>query len=298
MGFPLVASLLVVQNAHGAAVPAAPSAGCNHPMPGGVGPERHTISVGSLQREYVMFVPALHRFNATQPAPLVLNFHGWTWDGEKHMNNVGMNFVAQAKGFVAVFPDGMDDNPTPLDEVGFTSWRSWNAAGSGSSPGPKGPICTGGDTMYCYDSCRNRSRGCDAQGCDWTTCADDRGFVSALLDTLEQHLCIDLNRVFVTGFSNGGLFTYQLAMSLSDRIAAVAAVAGGVHPGFLKDPAHPLALLDIHGSKDGTVPCNATAGQALPTSSDGWQYVRISRLNCRCPHHHTKLPAHKPFNSG
>lgn len=257
-----------------AAVPVAPSAGCNHPMPGGAGPERHQITVNGLQREYVMFVPTNHSFNASSPAPLVLNFHGWTWDGEKHMNNVGMNFVGEEKGFIAVLPDGMDDNPSPTS----SSWRSWNAAGSSSSPGPLGPICTVGEKTYCYDSCRNRTRGCDVQGCDWTTCVDDLGFVTALLDTLEQHLCIDLNRVFATGFSNGGLFTYQLAMSLSDRIAAIAAVAGGIHPGFMKTPAHPLALLDIHGWRDSVVPCNTTAGQLLPTSGDGWQFVRIRQL--------------------
>ena len=61
-----------------------------------------------------------------------------------------------------------------------------------------------------------------------------RAQVAALLDKLEGHLCVDLNRVYVTGFSNGGLLAYELAMSLSDRIAAVAAVAGGVHPGFLR----------------------------------------------------------------
>ena len=81
-------------------------------MPGGVGPERHKITVNGLQREYVMFVPTNRSFNASSPAPLVLNFHGWTWDGEKHMNNVGMNFVSEEKGFIAVLPDGMDDNPT------------------------------------------------------------------------------------------------------------------------------------------------------------------------------------------
>ncbi len=268
----LAASLLVVHSARSAVVPVAPSVGCNHPMPGGVGPERHQITVNGLQREYVMFVPTNHSFNASSPAPLVLNFHGWTWDGEKHMNNVGMNIVGEEKGFIAVLPDGMGDNPNPTT---MSSWRSWNAAGSSSSPGPLGPICTGGETTYCYDSCRKRTRGCDAQGCDWTTCVDDLGFITALLDTLEQHLCVDLNRVFATGFSNGGLLTYQLAMSLSNRIAAVAAVAGGIHPGFLKVPAHPLALLDIHGWRDSTVPCNATAGQLLPTSGDGWQFVRI-----------------------
>ena len=260
-----------------ASVPVAPSAGCAHQSPGGAGPERHQLTVDGLQREYILFVPN-RTFTAASPAPLVLNFHGWTWDGERHMNNVGMNFVAEAEGFIAVLPDGMDDNPTSTASNGFSSWRSWNAAGSGSSPGPLGPTCTQGNPSYCYDSCRNRTRGCDSQGCDWTTCVNDTAFATALLDTIESHLCIDLNRVYATGFSNGGLFTYQVAMSLSDRVAAVAAVAGGVHPGFLKPPAHPLALMDIHGWRDTVVPCNATEGKSLPTSGDGWQFTNQSDI--------------------
>jgi pimeloyl-ACP methyl ester carboxylesterase len=51
--------------------------------------------------------------------------------------------------------------------------------------------------------------------------ANDVGFLSALIDTLNQQIGIDLNRVYACGFSNGGFMSYRLACELSDRIAAI-----------------------------------------------------------------------------
>ena len=50
--------------------------------------------------------------------------------------------------------------------------------------------------------CRNNNR---AAGCDCSTCADDVGFVAALLDKVEADLCVDPNRVYLTGMSNGAM---------------------------------------------------------------------------------------------
>jgi polyhydroxybutyrate depolymerase len=51
-------------------------------------------------------------------------------------------------------------------------------------------------------------------------------FFDDLLDHLEQELCVDPARVFATGASNGGQMSSLLACRLSDRITAVAPVAG------------------------------------------------------------------------
>jgi polyhydroxybutyrate depolymerase len=59
---------------------------------------------------------------------------------------------------------------------------------------------------------------------------DDVAFVSALLDDLESQLCIDANRVYAAGFSNGAQMSTRLACSLSSRIAAVGLVAGAYYP--------------------------------------------------------------------
>jgi polyhydroxybutyrate depolymerase len=82
--------------------------------------------------------------------------------------------------------------------------------------------------------------------------ADDVGFTAEILDRLEADLCIDRSRIFVSGFSNGGMFAATLGCALNDRVAAVASVAG-VH--LLPDcPGRSMPIIVIHGSDDDIVP--------------------------------------------
>ena len=82
--------------------------------------------------------------------------------------------------------------------------------------------------------------------------ADDVGFTAEILDRVEADLCIDRSRIFVSGFSNGGMFAATLGCALSDRVAAVAAVAG-VH--LLPDcRGRPMPIIVMHGSIDDLVP--------------------------------------------
>ncbi len=60
----------------------------------------------------------------------------------------------------------------------------------------------------------------------WTDDAEDMAFVDALLTELIRRARIDSPRVFVTGFSNGAAMAFRVANELSDRIAAIAPVAG------------------------------------------------------------------------
>ena len=62
-----------------------------------------------------------------------------------------------------------------------------------------------------------------------TADADDVGFINALIDTLDNHYSIDLERIYACGFSNGGFMSLRLACELSHRIAAIAS-AGGASP--------------------------------------------------------------------
>ena len=93
----------------------------------------------------------------------------------------------------------------------------------------------------------------DCCGTAWTDSVDDVGFVRALLDEIESRYCIDEKRVFATGMSNGGFFSHRLACEVSDRIAAVAPVAGvlGID---LCSPKRPVPILDFHGTSDPLVP--------------------------------------------
>ena len=61
---------------------------------------------------------------------------------------------------------------------------------------------------------------------------DDVAFTGDMLDELEAELCIDSARVYSTGYSNGAQMSVRLACNLSERIAAVAPVAGAYSPPF------------------------------------------------------------------
>jgi polyhydroxybutyrate depolymerase len=82
---------------------------------------------------------------------------------------------------------------------------------------------------------------------------DDVAFTDAMLDELEQNLCIDRNRVYVTGFSNGGFMAQRLACERSERFAAAASVAGLLDASACT-PGRPISMLEIHGTADKFVP--------------------------------------------
>ncbi len=85
----------------------------------------------------------------------------------------------------------------------------------------------------------------------WDTALDsaDVMFFADLLDHVEQTLCIDMRRVFVSGFSQGAFMTSTLACVYADRIAAVTATAGiRDAPGCR--PSRPVPVVAFHGTAD------------------------------------------------
>jgi polyhydroxybutyrate depolymerase len=87
---------------------------------------------------------------------------------------------------------------------------------------------------------------------------DDVGFISALIDHLVKTLNVDPNRVYVTGMSNGAMMTHRLALELTDKIAAVATVAGNIPEDQLKAgiPKRAIPVLIISGTDDPIMPWN------------------------------------------
>lgn len=77
----------------------------------------------------------------------------------------------------------------------------------------------------------------------------DVTFVGDLLDQVEETLCVDTARVFVTGLSNGAMMTSVLACEMADRFAAAAPVAGVTRIDGC-DPARPVPLVAFHGTED------------------------------------------------
>lgn len=87
----------------------------------------------------------------------------------------------------------------------------------------------------------------------------DVTFIGALLDKTEADLCIDENRVYVSGFSNGSFMASTLACTMPGRIAAIAAASG-----LRADPqcpdSRPVPVIAFHGTTDSYVPYGGGIG--------------------------------------
>jgi polyhydroxybutyrate depolymerase len=87
---------------------------------------------------------------------------------------------------------------------------------------------------------------------------DDVPFVGKLIDTIASDYQIDLNRIYVCGYSLGGDMSFELGCKLNNRIAAIAPVARTMqaNPTSYCTPVHPTGVLTILGTNDITSPYN------------------------------------------
>ena len=90
---------------------------------------------------------------------------------------------------------------------------------------------------------------------------DDVLNIRNLIDEIKSKYNIDSSRVFVAGFSNGGIMAYRLACELSDVVTGVGSVSGtlGVE---ICTPSHPVSVFHAHGVKDAIVPYDGGKGEA------------------------------------
>ena len=89
-------------------------------------------------------------------------------------------------------------------------------------------------------------------GGDNKSTTDDFGFIEALLDGLENVYSVNTSKVYATGYSNGGDFSYSLACFLNDRFTAIAPVSGlmGDQPEDFCEVSHPTSAMIINGTAD------------------------------------------------
>lgn len=118
---------------------------------------------------------------------------------------------------------------------------------------------------------------------------DDVGFVAQVIDRVAQDYPVDRRRVFATGLSNGALFAQRIGCELSDRIAAIASVAGSM-PSELASrcaPKRAVSVLQINGTADPIMPYEGGSvadfggvgegGTVLSTARTASLWARINR---------------------
>ncbi|MDG1841211.1 MAG: PHB depolymerase family esterase [Crocinitomicaceae bacterium] len=91
------------------------------------------------------------------------------------------------------------------------------------------------------------------------TTHNDIFFIETLIDSLSNEYLIDNNRVYACGYSEGGIFSYELGCRINNRIAAFASVSGSMLTDSFRSsyynlpvcsPSHPTAVLLIPGTAD------------------------------------------------
>ena len=84
---------------------------------------------------------------------------------------------------------------------------------------------------------------------------NDVGFISALIDQMAAQHPVDLDRVYVTGISNGAMMAHRVAVELSSSVAAAAMVAGNIPENYKERiPEVPVPMLVMNGTEDQIMP--------------------------------------------
>lgn len=87
----------------------------------------------------------------------------------------------------------------------------------------------------------------------------DVAFLAAIIDTMARKYAIDRNRVYVSGFSMGGMMSYHAANKMADKVAAIAPVSGYLFANTVAS-SRPMPILHIHGTGDDVVGFSGVEG--------------------------------------
>ncbi len=82
----------------------------------------------------------------------------------------------------------------------------------------------------------------------------DRRSIRAMLEEVWDSYAVDRRRIYLTGFSDGGIFTYVLGLAYADIFAGIAPVAGRIHPAInhllQRGQGKDLPIFIVHGEQD------------------------------------------------
>ncbi|MFH2012885.1 MAG: PHB depolymerase family esterase [Pseudomonadota bacterium] len=180
----------------------------------GAGRHTLTLTVDGLERTYIVHVPL--SYDSKVSIPVVIMLHGGGGNAKISIWQTGWTEKADKAGFMVVFPNAMLRDPSQRSRF-LKNPQLWNDGSGRFYTDQKVP--------------------------------DDVRFISAMLDDLSDRFSFDRKRVFVTGFSNGASMSFRIGAELSNRIAAIAPVAGAcwLDPVILE---RPVSMLYITGKTD------------------------------------------------
>jgi polyhydroxybutyrate depolymerase len=174
------------------------------------------------RRQYLLYVP--RSYNRANPTPLVISLHAAALWPATQAALSQWSRLADAHGFIVVYPSGTTLNGSATGMLPFRVWLSR----------PDAVLLANVD------------------------------FIAELIDTLQATYNIDRSRIYANGFSNGGAMVFALSCRLSHRIAAVGTVSAAQdQPWSWCNAPRPIPLINFHGTAD-LVPYNGGTVWASP----------------------------------
>lgn len=183
-----------------------------------------------------------------------------------------LSIKAQTEEVLWVYPEGIPrlyvvyvpagykpDNPVPL----VMNIHGWVSTGSSfmRSTSDLRPFADTANFIVAYPG------GLDFR---WNSLEEDGGetdlaYLVAVLDDLEARYSIDRERIYATGFNDGGELALLMGCRYSDRIAAVASVKGSLSRAALGEGclnSRPVPVLKIDNIRDWRTPFDGDARRA------------------------------------
>jgi polyhydroxybutyrate depolymerase len=217
------------------------------------GDRSESVTVEDTTRTYLVHLPA--SYDAKKKYPVVLILHDTDNDAGDMARISRFNQTADQYGIIAVYPNALHERwaTTEQQQQQQQPTRGYGRHGGmgGGYPGGGGGGYPGGGGGY------PGGHGGGGQGASRQS-ANELAFFNAMLDQLPTEYSIDEDRVFATGFADGGLMDFQLGCNMGNRIAAIAPV-GAELPKSMEQPCknwsfRPVPLLMINGTADPVLP--------------------------------------------
>lgn len=168
-------------------------------------------------------------YDSTNVTPLIVLLHGYGSSGVGQDGYMKFSELVDSYGYLLATPDG-------TQEAGGENNRFWNAS------------------KACCNFFESQQ--------------DDSSYVMSIIETVQAQYNVDARRIYLIGHSNGGFMSYRTAYEHSDVIAGIASLAGSEATDAMPAPAHPVHVLQIHGTADGTIAYNGSQirGNTYPSA--------------------------------
>jgi polyhydroxybutyrate depolymerase len=219
------------------------------------------IDVDDVSRSYVVHLPK--GYDQQQHYPVVILLHARNQDADDMARLTHFNQLADKDGIIAIYPNAtrgqwnigvraeQPSAATPRRGGGRRGgWGGggWPGGGGGGGyPGGGGGGYPGGGQSGGQNPEANKNR---------PEPADDVAFLNQMLDALALKYSVDTRRIYATGLEDGGFMALRVGCSMSDRVAAIAAVGAALPKTMICLPSRAVPALFMNGTDDPIVPDN------------------------------------------